>query len=275
MGPASEPREPKASRGGKRAARRTDLFPRPPLEKPTADPHQQVRTPLTPKRRTSEMGIRLELTGQRFGRLSVLRLVPGPGKSRWECRCDCGKDTIIAGSQLRARTKSCGCLHKEIASRNLRKHGYAGTPTYNIWKGIKKRCYAKSFKDYHDYGGRGIRVCVEWLDSFEAFLRDMGERPAGMSIERKDSAGDYEPGNCIWADAKTQSRNRRSLVMVEVQGRRMCLAEACEMFGANTSRTRHRLATGWDLMDALTRPQIRPAPARKKPLSPPSQPLVD
>lgn len=222
------------------------------------------------------MGAFIDLTGQRFGRLTVRHQSPAKGQARWVCRCDCGTEKIVPSERLRhGETRSCGCLHREVTKRNLTTHGLSKTPTYRIWAGMKKRCYKETFKDYKNYGGRGISVCAEWIDSFENFLRDMGERPAGMSIERKDTNGNYEPGNCIWADVVTQNRNRRSTRYVEVNGRRMCLTEACNLYGRRVQLVHKRLKSGWDLMDALTKPQIRPAPTKRKPLSPPAQPLID
>lgn len=203
------------------------------------------------------MGAFIDLTGQRFGRLTVQHRSPAKGQARWLCQCDCGTEKVVPSDRLRlGETRSCGCLHREVTKQNLTTHGLSKTPTYQIWAGMKKRCYKKTYKDYKDYGGRGISVCAEWIDSFENFLRDMGERPAGMSIERKDTNGNYEPGNCIWADAVTQNRNRRSTRHVEVNGRRMCLTEACNLYGRTVRLVHRRLTFGWDLMEALTTPPL-------------------
>jgi hypothetical protein len=107
------------------------------------------------------------------------------------------------------------------------------TPIYLIWVDMRRRCNQSQRPDYHRYGGRGIKVCDRWNDSFEAFFADMGDRPEGLSLERRDNNGPYSPENCYWADRKTQMRNSRSNRYVEINGQRMVFAEACEKYGVN------------------------------------------
>lgn len=227
--------------------------------------------PPSPKRMAAEMGWLIDITGQRFGRLVALHRVPATGQSRqarWRCRCDCGDETEVVSDKLRrSLIKSCGCLFLEVARQTHRTHGASYTPTYVTWEAMKARCCNPKHPKYKTYGAKGIYICDEWLGSFEAFLRDMGERPEGLTIERKDPFGPYTPGNCVWADSKTQGRNRTVNRYVEVDGRRMCMAEACELHGHPVSRVLHRLDRGWDLMDALRTPKISPSNVCAWPLS--------
>lgn len=143
------------------------------------------------------------------------------GCVKWACVCECGTETVVQSKCLRSgNTKSCGCGHMrnivEIGHRN-RAHGHAvggkSSAEYRAWSGMRGRCYNKSSQHFKDYGARGITVCDEWRNSFEAFYRDMGPRPRGMTIERKNNDLGYSKANCIWATHTDQMRNRRSVVM--------------------------------------------------------------
>jgi hypothetical protein len=156
--------------------------------------------------------------GERIGRLTVIEIAKLTEQGRWyRCRCDCGNEITVRGASLaRENTRSCGCLKREQTAamgRNSAIHGHTvnkkPTPTFNSWSSMRDRCRRRKAAAYPNYGGRGIKVCDRWADSFENFLADMGERPAGTSLDRIDPLGNYEPGNCRWATAQEQSRNRR------------------------------------------------------------------
>lgn len=152
---------------------------------------------------------RIDLTGRRFGRFIVEEWVGGHG-AKYRCRCDCGMVKMVCGSLLcSGRTKSCGCLRREVTGKRARHHGLNKTPTHTCWVHIRSRCENPKNAGYYKYGARGIRVCERWR-KFENFLADMGPRPSPKhSIDRIDNDGNYEPGNCRWADALTQLYNRR------------------------------------------------------------------
>ena len=158
-------------------------------------------------------------TGNKYGRLTVVARqgVSSGGCATWRCICMCGKEVVVRGDNLRnGGTVSCGCWsHDRIRNMNL-SHGMSHTSTHNIWLGMIQRCTDKKFKAYHNYGGRGISVCDSWLESFDSFHADMGDRPIGMSLDRIDNNGNYEPSNCRWASSKTQARNSRGAKLNEV-----------------------------------------------------------
>ncbi len=168
----------------------------------------------------------INLAGRRFGRLVVIcrSTITKDRNAWWNCKCDCGQTIDTRSNSLRrGDTKSCGCLHRETGTDNLKvanaantKHGHAlengHSRTYDIWQSAKQRCTNSNSHNWKNYGGRGIRMCARWLNSFENFLADMGEKPEGLSIDRKDNDGNYEPGNCRWATRKQQRANQRARV---------------------------------------------------------------
>jgi hypothetical protein len=203
----------------------------------------------------------LDLVGQKFGRLLVVSRAGSDkrGEALWECECDCGAVTVVAGSNLRkGRTKSCGCYKEELlATGQLHTtHGMCGTPTYSSWQNILQRCLNKNSTFYYRYGGRGIKICEDWL-TFENFYRDMGECPETGTIDRIDNNGDYEPGNCRWATQKTNSRNKNNNVNITYLGKTQCVAAWEEELGFNYGTLWNRLYTfKWSLEKAMTEPVI-------------------
>lgn len=156
-----------------------------------------------------------DLTGQKFGQLTVIKPLDVQEKSsfKWECLCTCGQTTNVNSANLRNNsTNSCGCLRKKISSEKFKTHGKTKSGTYRSWSGMKTRCFNKKSTNYYLYGGRGITVCDRW-SKFELFLEDMGERPIGKSLDRIDVNGNYEPSNCQWASDEEQSQNKRKTKM--------------------------------------------------------------
>lgn len=151
----------------------------------------------------------INITGTKYNKLTVLYKVKAKSKASayWLCKCDCGQETVVAGCKLKSgSTKSCGCHRKTLF--NNRKHGMANkTRTYRTWKEMRQRCLNPNSDKAKWYSKRGITICDRWLTSFEAFLKDMGERPEKKSLDRIDVNGNYEPSNCRWATQKEQMNN--------------------------------------------------------------------
>jgi hypothetical protein len=149
--------------------------------------------------------------GDVYGRLTVIELTPDRvyGARLWRCRCVCGRETIAMASNLTSGcTTSCGCRRIEVSRAINFIHGMTNTGTYRSWTKMKARCLNPNSNRYAIYGGRGVVFCEEWKD-FSVFLRDMGPRPLGTSLDRRDVNGPYCKDNCRWADATTQANNRR------------------------------------------------------------------
>ena len=198
-----------------------------------------------------------DLTGQKFGRLTVLEVVhKKPRKNGgniyyWRCRCDCGNICVVTGKNLKnGNTRSCGCLHGQ-------NHGLCHTKIYNTWHGIKRRCYGINRLDYKHYGGRGITMFPAWINDFQAFYDYVSKLPhfneEGYTLDRIDNNGNYEPCNIRWADAKEQARNRCSNHIIEYNGEQMTLAEAAEKSGLDYRVLMTRMHRG-DSGDYLFRP---------------------
>lgn len=198
------------------------------------------------------MGLLVDLVGKRFGRLTVQeRASDRNGRVVWLCKCLCGSDKEVAASALKSKlTRSCGCLKRETGPLNVgrKAHGKTKTPEHNSWWSMICRCRYPNSASYMNYGGRGIKVCEEWKD-FERFLKDMGPRPAGTTLDRIDPDGDYELRNCRWATVKDQNNNLRRNVNVTHKGKTQTVAAWAEELGMHRSVLRGRLARGWTLDD--------------------------
>jgi len=193
-----------------------------------------------------------DLTGQRFGRLTVLGYC---GRNRfenieWLCRCECGNETVKTTSSLvSGRTVACGCYN---ASRT---HGKAGTTEYQTWSAMIQRCTTPGHKAYPDYGGRGIKVCARWRRSFQNFLDDMGPRPGKeYSLDRIDNDGDYEPSNCRWTTQLEQMNNRRMNHRLTFNGENLTINQWAAKLGINSTAIHRRIALGWPVERILTEP---------------------
>lgn len=200
----------------------------------------------------------IDLTGKRFGRLTVVQRLGSDrwGNSRWLCKCDCNsQETIVSSGHLRSNhTQSCGCFHLE----KITKHGHAiggkESKTYRSWDHMIQRCTNPNFKQYKDYGGRGITVCERW-NKFENFLEDMEEAPKGLQLDRINNNKEYYKENCRWATKKQQHRNTRKNHLETYDGKIQCIAAWAEKFNINTSTLISRInILGWSIKKALTTP---------------------
>lgn len=203
-----------------------------------------------------------DITGMRYGRLLVLGrgedyIQPsGRHRTRWLCQCDCGRVLYILGDNLRGgKSNSCGCLRNEGLSDRQKTHGESKTKLYRVWSAMKRRCYNKHSAYYCDYGGRGIRVCNEWKDSYESFrdwalYNGYGE---GLTIDRVNVDGDYSPLNCRWVNHTVQANNRRNNKLFTYNGETHNIAEWAELFHIPYKKLHRRLSSGWDITRALTK----------------------
>lgn len=192
-----------------------------------------------------------KLEGMRFGRWLVVEKSAHRqyGQTTWLCRCDCGNEALVASALLtNNKSKSCGCYRKEYHLT----HGKSGSLMHKRWSNMIQRCTNANNSEYHNYGGRGIKVCSRWR-TFEYFLADMGEPPEGKTdLDRIDNNGDYEPNNCRWVSRSENLSNKRNNRNLTFEGRTQTMAQWSRELGINFKTLQLRIKYGWSVEKALT-----------------------
>lgn len=199
---------------------------------------------------------RSALPGSTFGRWTVISIA---SHNMRKCICKCGnRKTVNAYTLVSSLSKSCGCLRREITIQRSTTHGASvggkATRLYQCWASMIQRCTNPRASHYSYYGGRGITVSKEWIESFQTFAHDMGSMPEGSSIERINNDGQYCKENCEWATKAQQSRNRRSVTALTYNGITMCQIDWASMANINYRTLRSRLNSGWSVEQALSTP---------------------
>lgn len=206
--------------------------------------------------------MKLELKGQRFGRLTVIEYAGSKNyKTLWLCKCDCGKEKVVKGQDLkRGSTRSCGCLRDEAVKNQKQMYpvDVRIKRLRHIWHGMMRRCNDPGQKYYHRYGGRGISVCDEWKDYvvFARWAINNGYSDE-LKIDRIDNNGNYEPGNCRWVTEKQQHNNTSRCRFVTINGEKKTITEWAEENGIDPNTVFTRLGKGMNLDEALTKPTHR------------------
>ena len=203
------------------------------------------------------MGAKLDLTGKRFGRWLVLEETSErrKGSVMWLCKCDCGTVRAVSASTLKTgKSVSCGCYNKEVITT----HGKTHSRLYHTWTSMVRRCTDPNSPEADGYINRGIKVCDEWLNSFEAFAEwslangfEENAKRGECTLDRIDNNGNYEPDNCRWANVKAQGRNRRNNVVIECNGESHCLSEWAEILGESYRKLCSRYRRGWSPYEIL------------------------
>lgn len=195
--------------------------------------------------------------GKEYGRLSIIKEVEQKkNRRRFLCQCDCGNIKTIDLSKLRTgNTKSCGCLQSESRSISSRTHGLCHHPLYSVWASMKARCYNKNLPTYHCYGGRQIAICEEWLEFVPFYEWAMGHGyRKGLTIERVENSGNYEPDNCTWIPPEQQARNKRTNKIITYNGKSMLLIDWGKETGLGIVVLCKRFLRGWSVEKALNTP---------------------
>lgn len=203
----------------------------------------------------------LDLTGQKFGRLTVIERKENSknGTARWLCKCECGNYVVVLSSMLKSgRTKSCGCYMRETISNIRKKHGMADTRLYKVWRTMKERCFCKTYRDYKHYGGRGITVCDSWKNDFKSFYDwaiangyDENAKRGQYTIDRIDVNGNYEPSNCRLVSMKEQANNIRTNHRITYKGKTQTLSQWADEVGISSHTLSNRLNIGWSIEKTL------------------------
>lgn len=194
----------------------------------------------------------IDMTGRKFGRLTVLRRAENAsdGDVRWLCQCDCGVVKAVRGGHLRRRTQSCGCQSIETKSRRI--GGLSQHKDYGRWRQMIRRCHNPDHKHYANYGGKGIAVCDRWRGSFSAFLEDMGEAPHGMTIDRIDNSKGYYPENCRWATWQEQMENKSTNHVFYFEGELRTITSIAREVSMDVSKLAYRVnVMGLGIKDAI------------------------
>jgi len=191
----------------------------------------------------------IDLSNQQFGKLKVIKRAPSPdNRARWQCQCECGGTCVVKGTNLRAgQTTSCGC-NRRLAGERARTHNLSHSRIYRTWANMKTRCYNAKSENYPEYGGRGIRVCEEWLEfePFNAWAVNNGYAE-NLSIDRMNVNGNYEPSNCQWITMEEQQGNKTSSHLETFRGETHTIAEWARTLGMNPSTISARLRRGWGI----------------------------
>ena len=200
-----------------------------------------------------------EIIGRKNGKLTIESFSHKNehGRRIWNCRCECGNSIPLPHAHF-VKQVTCGCFDKDRPTERWKKHGMTHTSEWSIWHGIRKRCLCPTDQAYPRYGGRGVGLCKEWTESFEAFYRDMGPRPAGKTVDRIDNNKGYSKENCRWVDWKTQSRNKRTNHLLTVDGVTKCITEWAEQTGIRKDTLRRRIMVyGWTPEEAIKTKTMR------------------
>lgn len=193
----------------------------------------------------------LDLSGERIGRLRVIERhgTDKFGNALWKCECDCGNEVYVCSHSLKTEhTKSCGCLMREECGNRRRKHGKSKDRLYHVYFSIADRCNNPNNDAYKHYGSRGIKICDEWKNSYEAFEKWAYKNgyKQGLTIDRIDVNGDYEPSNCRWVTQAKQMRNTRKTRRLTYKGKTLPLVEWCEIYSLSFNTVSARYKRGWN-----------------------------
>lgn len=200
----------------------------------------------------------VDMTGERYGKLVVLKRGKRNDKRglyEWICQCDCGNIKSVVGKDMKnGNTNSCGCMSsRNFAGERTKTHGMSNDKLYNVWRSMKSRCTLPSQKSYKDYGGRGITVCEEWVNDFVCFYEwsvDNGYKD-GLTIDRIDNDGNYEPTNCKWSTRTEQQKNKRNTKLYTVFGIVGNKTELVRHFGISRTTLRRRIESGMSVEEAF------------------------
>ena len=204
------------------------------------------------------MGVAIDLTGKKFGRLTFVEFSHRKGKNYyWKVICDCGNERIVQPSGVKSgRVISCGCYNKEV----ITKHGLDGTKLYHVLLAMKNRCYSPKSNSYQNYGARGITIHEEWLDNPQSFVDWSLQNgyKEGLSIDRINNDGNYEPDNCRWVEKIVQANNTRTNLYIEYNGETKTLSEWAAQYGIKMGTLYYRyVLKDWDIERALNTPVRR------------------